>query len=414
MRIFHSIPKTADSIPKIAEPVRNSVAALALSMGIAMLAGCDLTQDDDPNERGNKALRPELREATDARVASLTRPEGFQVQVFARDLGHARMIAAAPDGWVYLTCPQQGQVKMLRDADGDGDADSVKVALDGLEGVHGIAIKDDFVYLATVNKVMRSQRSGDGTLSAPETLYDSLPSGGQHGNRTLAFGPDGLLYVSVGSSCNACRETDSLHATLLRMDAEGNGTHVFAGGLRNTIGFGWHPDTKAMWGMDHGSDGLGDNQPPEELNRLQEGRNYGWPYVFAKRQIDPLMDNPPGTTKAEFADGTEPSVLEYQAHSAPIGMAFYDSTRFPEHYRKGAFVAMRGSWNRIPATGYKLVFLPFTGGEPQAFEDFVTGFLIEDGTAQFGRLAGVAVAADGNLLFTDDANGVMYRVSYAP
>jgi glucose/arabinose dehydrogenase len=398
----------------IAKPVRKSASTLILPIAIAILAGCDFTHDDDSDGLENKALRPELRDATDARVSSLTRPAGFQVQVFARELGHARMIAAAPDGWVYLTCPQQGQVKMLRDTDGDGDADTIKVALDGLEGIHGIAIKDDWIYLASVNKVMRSQRAQDGSLAAPETLYDSLPSGGQHGNRTLAFGPDGLLYVSVGSTCNACRETDSLHATVLRMDAEGNGMQVFASGLRNTIGFGWHPDTKEMWGMDHGSDGLGDNQPPEELNRLREDGNYGWPYVFAKRQIDPLMDNPPGTTKVEFAGTTEPSVLEYQAHSAPIGLAFYDSTRFPEHYRKGAFIAMRGSWNRIPATGYKLVFLPFSGGEPQAIEDFVTGFLIEDGTAQFGRLAGVAVSADGNLLFTDDANGVMYRVSYVP
>ena len=204
--------RTIHSTQIIAKRARISAAGLVLPIAVAMLAACDLTKDDDSNERENKALRPELREATDARVSSLTRPEGFRVQVFARDLGHARMIAAAPDGWVYLTCPQQGQVKMLRDTDGDGDADSIKVALDGLEGVHGITLKDGSVYLASVNKVMRSQRSGDGTLSAPETLYDSLPSGGQHGNRTLAFGPDGFLYVSVGSTCNACRETDSLHA----------------------------------------------------------------------------------------------------------------------------------------------------------------------------------------------------------
>jgi glucose/arabinose dehydrogenase len=391
------------------------IAPIMGGLALAVLTGCDLFdngKDEDGAVTEVSALRPERRDATDERVASLSKPAGFRVEVFARDLGHARMIAVAPDSTVYLTCPEQNHVKILRDADGDGKSDTVRIGLENLPGVHGIVLVDNWVYLAGVNTVWRSKRSADGSLGAPEVLIDTLPSGGQHGNRTLEAGPDGKLYISVGSTCNACLETDSVHATIQRSDLDGKNMVTFARGLRNTIGFGWHPVTHEMWGMDHGIDDLGNDQPPEELNRLQEGVNYGWPFVYGDRNINPQVDNPRGTTKEAFAAATQPPVLEYQAHSAPIGFAFYNATQFPEHYRNGAFVPMRGSWNRIPATGYKLVFIPFSGGEPQAFEDFVSGFLIEGGTAHFGRLAGVAVAADGSLLFTDDTNGVMYRVTY--
>jgi glucose/arabinose dehydrogenase len=386
------------------------------ALGFALCAGgCRLFEGDDSDggvTHESAALRPPLREATDERVASLSKPSGFKVSVFARDLGHARMIAVAPDSTVYLTCPRQDQVKILRDRDGDGAADSVSVGLEDLPNVHGALIVEDWLYLAGTNHVWRSKRAEDGSLGKPETLIDTLPSGGQHPYRTLGLGPDGKLYISVGSTCNACQEPDGSHAVMLRSDPDGKNLEVFARGLRNTIGFGWDPEKQGMWGMDNGSDALGDDQPPEELNQLREGKDYGWPYVWGKRKIDPVVDQPVGTTKEAYAQNTEPSALEYQAHSAPIGMAFYTATQFPSHYRNGAFVAFRGSWNRIPATGYKIVFIPFSGGEPQGFEDFVSGFLIEDGEAQFGRVAGVAVAGDGSLLFTDDSNGIMYRVSY--
>jgi glucose/arabinose dehydrogenase len=219
----------------------------------------------------------------------------------------------------------------------------------------------------------------------------------------------------VGSDCDACVETNPEHATILRSPLAGApaaGRTIFAKGLRNTIGFGWHPVTEALWGMDHGSDFRGDDLPPEELNAIELDGDYGWPYCYADRQPDPIIQDPPDETKAQYCAKTLPPVLLNQAHEAPIGLVFYQGGSFPERYVDGAFIALHGSWNRDPATGYEVAFIPFVDGEPQAIEPFVTGFLASDAKSTFGRPAGINVAADGSLLFTDDSNGIVYRVQY--
>jgi glucose/arabinose dehydrogenase len=223
-----------------------------------------------------------------------------------------------------------------------------------------------------------------------------------------------MLYLTVGSTCNCCIEKNPENATILRVQPDGSRRKIFARGLRNTIGFGWHPKTQEMWGMDHGSDWLGPDTPPEELNKLEEGRDYGWPFVYGDRQVIPGWESHPkfGNLK-RYAARTTPPVLGYQAHSSPIQMVFYTASQFPEEYRNDAFVAMRGSWNRKPPIGYEVVRIKFDKeGRPVAFQKFLTGFLIEGGRAFFGRLAGLAVAKDGSLLVGDDTNGVIYRVSY--
>ena len=253
----------------------------------------------------------------------------------------------------------------------------------------------------------------DGTFGELQTIVDDLPEGDQHGRHTIHFGDDGLLYVSIGSSCNACAETDPENATLLRMNPDGSGREIFAAGLRNTIGWAWSPETGELWGMDHGSDWRGDEQPPEELNLLQADHNYGWPYCFGDQEVDKFLSYPPvGATPDQYCANTEAPVLTYDAHSAPIAMVFYDGAQFPEEYANDAFVAMRGSWNRSEPVGYKVVRIHFENGQPTEFEDFVSGWLLDGGSGQFGRVAGLAVAPDGSLLVTDDSNGVIYRVSY--
>jgi glucose/arabinose dehydrogenase len=367
-----------------------------------------------PPVQGNN-IEPELRSPTPERIAQLQAPEGFEISVFGQGLGSVRMMAQAEDGTVYVTRRGQGDVLALHDEDGDGMADEPVVAASNLPSVHGIIIDGEQIYLATPTTITVGSLAADGTVGDLAPLVTNLPEGGQHGNRTMAFGPDGLLYVSVGSPCNACGFSNEEYAAILQVQPDGSSRTVFADGLRNTIGWGWRPETGQMWGMDHGSDWRGDDQPPEELNLLTQGNNYGWPYCFGDRQIDPYIASPPvGLTQAEFCAQSTAPVLTYQAHSAPIGMVFYTGDQFPEAFQNDAFVAMRGSWNRQEAVGYKIVHLDFDeAGQPVAFNDFVTGWLIEDGAAHFGRVAGLLVLQDGSLLISDDTNGMIYRVSYS-
>jgi glucose/arabinose dehydrogenase len=372
--------------------------------GACPAEGCDA---------GPSAFRPEPRSPTAQLIASLELPPGFALNVYARDLEHARMLATHGEH-VYLTRPRQGDVLRLADADGDGESEAHHTVARNLMGVHGIAFRGSTAYLATPTEVYRAPLTAGGDFGAPELIISDLPDGGQHPNRTLGIGPDDKLYISIGSSCDACMESNPEHATMLRAELDGSARSVFARGLRNTLGFAWQPGSEVLWGMDHGSDWRGDDLPPEELNRLEAGKDYGWPYCFADRRIDPIIEPPPDMTKEAYCARTTGPVLTEQAHGAPIAFVFYEGTSFPAAYRGSAFAALRGSWNRSVATGYKIVRLVFEGGQPERFEDFVTGFLIDDGQAHFGRLAGLTVAPDGALLFTDDENGYVYRVQAVP
>jgi glucose/arabinose dehydrogenase len=400
-----------------------------------------------PGDAGIVVNRPELVPATDERIAGLRVPEGFEVRVVMRDLVNPRMLAVGPDGSLYVTSPALSEVWRLRDLNGDGDTRdegeqsivASKADSPDLGGVHGIAIAGIDVYLASVKAVFTATLA-DGQFASLRKIVDDLPDGGQHPNRTLAVGPDGKLYVSVGSDCNACPETNTEHASMLRLELDGTSAQnppqvihpvvardatvmlsprVFASGLRNTLGFDWHPSTGQLWGSDHGSDGLGDDIPPEELNQLVGGRSYGWPYCWADRQVDPVIDDPSkNVSKESYCQLTESFVFGYQAHSAPIAFVFYRGYQFPPEYRGDAFAVFRGSWNRTIATGFKVVRIHFEEGEPAArmgqddpVEDFLSGFLI-DNDHQFGRLAGLATDRDGSLLVSEDANGVIYRVSH--
>ena len=218
-------------------------------------------------------------------VGRLKAPAGFAVSVFAKDLKNVRWMQVAPNGDVYVSRRDQGDVLLLRDSDGDGAADTQRIVAQNIAYAHGLALKDNRLYIASDKKVLVADVAADGSLSTPRVIIDDLPDAGQHPNRTLAFGPDGWLYITAGSSCNNCRETNPEAATMLRARADGTGREVFAAGLRNTIGFGWHPVTKALYGFDHGSDFRGDDIPPEELNEIRAGKHYGWPWCYGSRAV---------------------------------------------------------------------------------------------------------------------------------
>ena len=369
----------------------------------------------DANDPVNVAVRPDKVPLTDERMGLLGLPPGYEISLFASGLEAPRMMRVTADGTVYVTQPAAGEMRALRDTDGDGVSDEARVVASGIDLLHGIELVDDTMYIAGVKTIHTAQVQADGTLSGMQVLSDNLPDGGQHPRRTLGVGPDGNLYVSVGSSCNACPETNPEHATMLRVDRTTGQRTIFARGLRNTIGFDWHPVTEELWGMDHGSDHRGNDVPPEELNRIVSGNHYGWPYAYGMNQPDPFLGQPAEMTLDEWLAMAIGSVLNNQAHSAPIEMRFYDGSMFPGS-SGDAFVAMHGSWNRVPPTGYEVVRIRFgEDGTPLAFEPFLQGFLQKegDGWVQFGRPAGLATMPDGSLLVSDDDGGRIYRITHA-
>jgi len=367
---------------------------------------------------------PQRLAPTDARIQSLNVPQGFRVQRFAEGLDNPRMLAVADDGTVYVTQRTPGNLVMLRDTDDDGIADVQKVVL-RQRNLHGIAIRGREVFLADIKAIYAGDILADGRIGQRRIVTAGLPDGGQHPNRTLAFSPDGELFVSVGSTCNECREPNPQHATLQRVGNDTTrssrpdryaGREIYASGLRNALGFGWHPASGRLYAFDNGIDWLGNDEQSEELNEITAaGQRFGWPYVYDDDQINPHTE-PLETTSEQWAEMSEEPVGMYTAHAAPMQMNFHTGVQFPTEYRNDAFVSMRGSWNRKPPAGYEVVRVRFdSSGGFSAFEPFVTGFIqpIDNGHGFFGRPVGTATARDGALLFTDDTNNMIYRVAAA-
>lgn len=342
-------------------------------------------------------------------VKRLKVPPGYTIVVAARGLGKPRMMAVTPNGSLLVTRRDQGDVLLLSDTDKDGYFDAMRTVVTEFKGVHGITIHDGFLYLCSNEELRKAKMNTDDEPGDFRTLLKDLPDGGQHGNRTLAVGPDGLLYISIGSSCNDCAETNPEHATMLTVDTSGGNRKIFARGLRNTIGFDWHPQTKELWGVDNGTDWRGNEIPPEELNHIEKDGDYGWPLVFGKQQPDPTREDPPGTTKAAYAKTTKPSIMEFPAHSAPINFIFLKSADSSAN-TADALVSWHGSWNKLKPDGFKVQRIRFTDGKPVSKEDFLSGFLSADGRTRFGRPAGIVQAANGTIYISDDANGIIYAL----
>jgi glucose/arabinose dehydrogenase len=341
-------------------------------------------------------------------------PDGFRINTYAANIPNARMLRFTPAGDLLVSAPRQGKVLLVeRDRNRDGVGDATRVLLDGIKAPHGLALHGDSLYIADATGLLRARfdsasGSVDGTAGR---IVGRVPDGGSHWTRTVAVGPDEKLYLSVGSSCNVCKEEDPRRAAILRYELDGRYETIYATGLRNSVGLAWQPGTGALYATDNGRDWLGDDFPPCELNRIVEGGFYGWPFANGDRVPDPDF----GRGRETEIAASIPPVHGFGAHTAPLGITFYDPAAnapslFPPRYRGAAFVAQHGSWNRTEKAGYRVLVLQFDADGTIREEVFANGFL-RDGNVS-GRPVDVAVGPDGALYVSDDFTGSIYRIAY--
>ncbi len=350
-------------------------------------------------------------------------PDGFVVNVFAEGLDRPRWLALTPTGEVLVTETRQNRIRLLRDRNGDGAADDNQVFAGPEQGLNipfGMSFTEGYFFVGNTDAVLRfSYQPGQTALNSRGEAIASLPGGGynQHWTRNVVAAPDGQsLYVTIGSRSNVDEEALP-RASVQRMNLDGSDQQTVASGLRNPVGLAFHPRTGEPYVTVNERDGIGDDLVPDYLTQVLPGEFYGWPYAYLRSdRLDPRHVGPDGRSRnaAQASRTRSPDVL-FQAHSAALGLQFYDGQTFPERYRNGAFVAFRGSWNRSQGTGYKLVFVPFGPGDRPVghYEDFLTGFLTDpQGPTTWGRPVGLLVLPDGSLLFTEEMNGRIYRIQY--
>lgn len=340
--------------------------------------------------------------------AALHVPPGFTVTLWATGFGDPRNMVYAPNGDIFVADTGDGKITVLR---GGNPAQKVTFA-SGLDEPFGLAFHGPWLYVGNVGEIIRfPYQNGQVAATGKAEHIAKLPPGG-HSTRNITFNHDGTkLYVAVGSASNVSDETSTpMRAAITEMNPDGGGAHVFASGLRNPVGLAWNPATNTLWTSVNERDDLGDDLVPDYVTEVHGGAFYGWPFSYIGKNIDPRRK---GERPDLVAKAIAPTVL-LQAHSAALGIAFYEGTMFPAKYRGGLFVAMHGSWNRTQRTGYKVVFVPFSGGRASAgYDDFLVGFSPDPNSRSvWGRPVGLLVMHDGSLLVSDDGSGVIWRVTY--
>mgnify|MGYP001574456170 CR=1 FL=1 len=362
-----------------------------------------------------------IRPRVSGTVSEIMLPDGFAIEVFAEGLGGSPAAYPGPnagprmmkfiDGDLFVSIPSQGRIVMLPDRNRDFKADEAVTVIDNLGNPHGIDYHDDWLYVAEEQRVIRFKLNGShqADLSTLNILIGSIPNErlphGGHFTRTIKV-YNNSIYLSIGSSCNACYEEDERRGAISKCDLDGENCEIFASGLRNAVGFVFHPATGKIYATENGRDLLGDDLPPDEVNLVEEGKNYGWPVCYGKRIHDTDFDK--NVYIRDPCQDTEPSLVDLQAHSAPLGLAFYRGDNFPNEYAGDLFVAYHGSWNRGEPTGYKIVRIKVDG---KKLENFATGWLKEDKTV-IGRPVDIVIDYDGSMFVSDDNAGEIYRIKY--
>jgi len=367
-----------------------------------------------PNATSSAMNFPRVTESSGS--PKFTAPQGFEVSLYAEgDFTEPRWLALAPNGDVFLSDSKAGRIIILRDKDSDGKADERHTFASGLEQPFGMAFWKDYFYVANTNSIVRFKYKPGQTAAEgqPEKIAD-LPGKGynQHWTRNIIFSPDGSkLYATVGSETNVSVEADPRRAAISEYNPDGSGHRIYASGLRNPVGLAFYPGSNVLWTTVNERDQLGDDLVPDYVTSVKEGAFYGWPYSYIGQNEDPRR-------KGERPDLVQKAIVPdvlIQAHSAALGLAFYEGDMFPQEYHGDGFIALRGSWNRAKRTGYKIIRVRFGGGKPVGgYEDFILGWAPDETSREvFGRPVGLLVLKDGSMLITDDGAKRIWRLTYS-
>lgn len=383
----------------------------------AVTAGCS---SENNNNDVAKTGPTETEQATDNVSISLPTgpidkdlerikmPEGFRIDYYAKDVENARSMALSPSGILFVGTRSNDKVFAIVDENKDGKADEVIEVASGLTSPNGVAIKDGDLYVAEISRVIKFPNIEQTFRNKPqyEVVNDQFPTDAHHGWKYIAFGPDNKLYVPVGAPCNICKSEKPIYASISRMNADGSDLEIYAEGVRNSVGFTWHPETKELYFTDNGRDMLGDNQPADELNRAtQKGQHFGYPYCHAGTISDPEFGK-----ERNCNDFVKP-VTTLSPHGASLGLKFYTGNMFPQEYKNKIFIAEHGSWNRSEKIGYRIALVTLDGNGGATYEGFAEGWL--QGQEDWGRPVDVLLMPDGSMLVSDDKNNAIYRITYS-
>ena len=371
-------------------------------LSILLLFACT---SSDGGEQSNAVS---VSEKAEKALDQINLPEGFSISVYAENVENARSMCLSPAGTLFVGTRQKGNVYALRDTDGDFRADEQYTLIKNMNMPNGVAFRDGDLYFAEVDKVwvFRDIESRLADPGKPELVYDGYPDKTHHGWKYIAFGPDGWLYIPVGAPCNICESEDEVFGTMTRLNVDTKERQILLHGIRNSVGFSWHPETQDFWFTDNGGDWLGDDMPACELNHAPDtGMHFGYPYCHQGDFLDPKL----GKTKS-CADYTAPA-RKLDPHVAPLGMEFYTGEMFPVEYRHMAFIAEHGSWNRTNPIGYRVMLVRVEDqSQAVSYETFADGWL-QDGRA-WGRPVDLEHLPDGSMLVSDDYGDAIYRITY--
>lgn len=385
------------------------IIACVFSLGASACSGNGGETTEDSVAQGDSTVT-KTKEPSNLPLERIKLPEGFKISVFASGIEDARSLARGAKGTIFVGNRQRDKVYAVVDEDNNGQADQTYVIASGLRMPNGVAFRNGDLYVAEVSRILRFPDIENNLQNPPqpEVVFDQYPTEGHHGWKYIAFGPDDKLYVPVGAPCNICNPEEEVFSSITRMNPDGSNMEVYASGVRNSVGFDWHPKTNVLWFTENGRDMLGDNIPPDELNRApQKGMHFGYPFCHAGEIKDPEFGE--GRNCEEFVAPAQ----KLGPHVAALGMKFYTGDMFPSEYKNQIFIPEHGSWNRSEKIGYRIQLARLDEqGNVTSYETFADGWLDEEEQEAFGRPVAFLQQPDGSLLLSDDHAGVIYRITY--